>query len=359
MNGDRGARRSVGLVVTLLLTCSAAAAAELPRLNEARVRSTIDGKEQPIRLRPGAATAGTATAGAATKAQPTPLLVSLHSWSGDYTQDRSEWLHQAVERDWIYLQPNFRGVNQHPEACGSPLARQDILDAIQWTIEHYAVDESRIYLAGVSGGGHMTMLMAGYHPERFSAVSAWVGISDLAAWYRFHRKDGQPQRYAQMMAASCGGAPGDSLQVDEQYHARSPVHFLSQVGDLHVDLNAGVQDGKTGSVPIHHTLRAFNAIARGNGGGLVSDAEMDQLWRQDHLDHPRPEDVAADAHYGREIRLRRRAGHARVTIFDGGHEGLPSAACAWLATKSRPTRGPAAESPRSPDSAITGDARGK
>ena len=35
--------------------------------------------------------------------------------------------------------------------------------------------------------------------------------------------------------------------------------------------------------------------------------------------------------------LRRNAGPARVTIFDGGHEGLPHAACEWLSKQHRKT----------------------
>lgn len=303
------------------------AGADLPPLAEIRVTSTVDGSSQPSRL--WAPEVGDAAA---------PLLVSLHSWSGDYTQDRSEWQAQAVARNWIYLQPNFRGVNDHPEACGSALARQDILDAIAWVIQRHRVDTQRVYLAGVSGGGHMSLLMAARHPERFSAVSAWVGISDLEAWYQFHSRTGRPERYAQMIAASCGGAPGTSADVDQQYRERSSIHFLANAVGLPLDINAGVTDGKTGSVPIHHSLRAYNVVAGAGGHETIAEAEMDFLWEHGHLERPRASDDALDAAYERTILLRRQAGAARVTVFDGGHEGLPVSACRWLATQSRPTR---------------------
>ncbi|MCA9113056.1 MAG: prolyl oligopeptidase family serine peptidase, partial [Planctomycetaceae bacterium] len=185
------------IAVAFLAAASPTVAADPPSLSETRIVSTIDGIEQPVRYwAPDTATE-----------ESTPVLVSLHTWSSDYTQDRSEWYHEAFKRGWIYLQPNFRGANDHPEACGSPLARQDILDALDWAIAKYQVDPQRIYLSGVSGGGHMSLLMAARHPERFSAVSAWVGITDLTKWYEFHTKDGEPGRYAQMVAASCGGPP--------------------------------------------------------------------------------------------------------------------------------------------------------
>jgi poly(3-hydroxybutyrate) depolymerase len=318
------------LLWTLLAACAVADAVRaadesLPPLQLVTLPSTLDGAPQPVRY----------WAPAAAASEPTPLLVSLHSWSADGSQDRSEWHRQALARGWVYIQPNFRGVNNHPQACGSPLARQDILDAVDWARARYRIDPERIYLAGVSGGGHMTMQMAAYHPDRFSAASAWVGPTDLAEWYRFHSRDGRPARYAQMVAACCGGPPGASPEVDAEYRARSPVFHLHQVGDLRLDLNTGVQDGVTGSVPIHHTLRAFNAIAASRGEPVIPDAVMDELWREGRLGPAAGETPAADPLYGREILLRRSAGHSRVTVFDGTHEALPDAACEWLSGQRR------------------------
>ena len=319
----------VPLWITLLcwISVDAVRADELPKLTEIHVTSSIDGSRQPSLLwAPKAATS-----------KPAVLFINLHSWSGDYRQKNLGWQKKAVSWGWIYLHPNFRGVNKRPEACGSKLARRDILDAIDYVIANYKVDESRVYLAGSSGGGHMTMLMASYYPERFSAASAWVGISDLAAWYRFHLKDTKPQTYARMVLASIGGAPGASKQVDAEYQARSPIFHLHNVGKLPIELCAGVNDGHTGSVPIAHTLRAFNVIAKAGSCATVSQREIDELSQQRRLSKPQTSDRGVDPTYGREIKLRRRAGPARVTIFDGGHEGIPHAAVAWLAKHRRQT----------------------
>jgi poly(3-hydroxybutyrate) depolymerase len=312
------------VIVGLLLCATGLLAAELPPLVEIQVRSTLDGTEQPSLLWRPESTNGL-----------TPLFVFLHSWSGDYRQANDKWLRQAVERGWIYLHPNFRGINDHPEACGSKLARQDVLDAIDDVRRRHNVDENRVYLAGVSGGGHMAMLMAGHHPERFSAVSAWVGISDLADWHKFHTRDGSSSRYAQMIVACCGGPPGSSPAIDAEYRARSPLFHIHRVGSLPLDLNAGVHDGHTGSVPIHHTLRAFNAVAKAGGYPQITEQEMSQLWKVGALSHPAETDAASDSSYEKPILLRRYAGPARVTIFEGGHESLPGAACAWLAAQRR------------------------
>jgi len=302
-------------------------AAKRTSLIPIEVKSTLDQSLQPSLI----------WAPEAAKTTPTPLLVFLHSWSGTYKQNNAKWQKEAIKRGWIYLHPNFRGVNQQPEACGSQLARQDILDAIDYVIEHYQVDPSRIYLAGSSGGGHMTMLMAGHHPDRFSAASAWVGISDLADWYRFHVKDGKPQNYARMILKSLTEKPGVSSQVDAEYRDRSPLYWIGNATEVPLDLNAGVTDGQSGSVPFAHTLRAFNMLAEKNQTTPVSKAEMQQLWDHGKLKDPQSTDQATDETYGRDIHLRRNSGLARVTIFEGGHEGLPGPACEWLSKQSRDT----------------------
>ncbi len=332
-NAERflSAVRCVTTIVVILVAVDIARAApkqpDLP-LTEIRVRSTLDGSLQPslVWVPPSA------------RKEPRPLLVYLHSWSGNYKQNNSAWLQEAARRDWIFLHPDFRGRNDHPQACGSRFARQDILDAIDYVAAHYRVDSSRIYLAGTSGGGHMAMLMAGYHPERFSAVSAWVGISDLADWHRFHTRNGKPERYARMIEQCLGGPPGSSPEIDAEYKARSPLFHLHRVGELPVELCAGVRDGKTGSVPIQHTLKAFNVIAEAGKFATISPQEMDELWTAGRLKRPQASDLADDPHWPRQILLRRFAGSARVTIFDGGHEGLPAAAVAWLEQHRRETR---------------------
>lgn len=303
-------------------------AASIPPLDEIRIRSSADGTMQPSLYQAPDSANG----------EPTPMLVFLHSWSGDLRQNNLAWQTEAFRRGWIYLHPNFRGINKTPQACGSKLARQDILDAIDEMRSRYNVDTKRIYLAGTSGGGHMAMLMAAHHPDRFSAVSSWVGISDLASWYQFHVRDGEPQKYARMILASLEGPPGKSPQINLQYRDRSPIFHLRRAVDVPIDIYAGVNDGHTGSVPIRHSLDAFNVIATENGDEPITENEIGQLTNNRRLDSPRPSDQATDARLGLEIYLRRISRHARVTIFDGGHEAHPVPACQWLAEQSRATR---------------------
>jgi hypothetical protein len=169
--------------------------------------------------------------------------------------------------------------------------------------------------------------MVGCHPDLWAAASAWVGISDLAAWHELHADTG----YGEMLRRSCGGAPGDSESVDEQYRQRSPNTHLHGAVGVPLDLAAGVHDGHRGSVPIRHTLEAFNVIAAAVGAERISEEEIAQLSRPNgRLEQPRPDDQPDDPAFGRPIYLRRTAGRARVTIFEGGHEGIPQATVDWL-----------------------------
>lgn len=296
---------------------------EVPTTQTGETVSDLDGERQPL-LHWAPKTAAD---------EPTPMLVFLHSWSSDYQQDNSKWLRLCAERNWIWLHPNFRGVNQSPKACGSRYARQDVLDAITFARNRWNVDPQRIYLAGVSGGGHMALLMAGHHPQEFSAVSAWVGPTDLAEWHRFHTTNGEPQKYAVMIERSLGGAPGTSAGIDAEYRERSSVFHLQRVADLPVSIWAGVDDGHTGSVPIRHSLTAFNAIAGAHRDPLISETEMSELSTLKRLTSPLASDLERDQTLGKEILLRRCSGESMITIFDGGHESHPDVALEWLSLK--------------------------
>lgn len=144
---------------------------------------------------------------------------------------------------------------------GSELVQQNILEAVAWAKETYAVDEKRVYLTGTSGGGHMTLLMAAKYPEVWAAACAFVGISDLAAWHDKHADD----QYGDDTRACTGGGPGESEAIDAEYRERSPLTFLSSPKlaelDLPLDILAGVFDGHTGSVPIRQSIDAFNTVA--------------------------------------------------------------------------------------------------
>ena len=60
--------------------------------------------------------------------------------------------------------------------------KKDIQDAIDYVVQNENVDAENIFLLGLSGGGHMALLMAGKCPGYFKAIGAFVPITDLRAW---------------------------------------------------------------------------------------------------------------------------------------------------------------------------------
>lgn len=260
--------------------------------------------------------------------KPRPLLVGLHTWSGDYRQKTSiAYAQWCIEKDWVFIHPNFRGPNKSPEATGSELVVKDILSAVDYARDNAKVDPNRIYLVGASGGGYTALLMAGRASHIWAGVSAWVPISDLRAWYFECKEAGR--RYAGDIVKSCGGVPDANTAVDREYKSRSPITYLRNAVGLPLDINAGINDGHTGSVPVSHSLRAFNLAA----------AAEDRISEEDIRFFTEKAEVPAhlkaelsDPAYGKKAPLfRRSSGKARVTIFDGGHEIICEAALSWLA----------------------------
>jgi len=299
---------------------------------EVIIRSSLDTTEQPalFYVPPEALRRA--------PSRPTPLLVCLHSWSTTYK--KSEGLDDAIrgceQREWVFIAPNFRGPNNRPEACGSDLAVRDVLDAVAYAWQSAQVDDHRIYLMGGSGGGHMALVMAHRTPRVWAAVSSWVPITDLFAWHRQCKHAGRG--YYKMIEACCGGPPA-TPETDQQYRKRSPIFRLDRARGLPIDLNAGIQDGHQGSVPIDHTLNAFNVLAKANGQApqVLSEAEIREMTREAripaHLETERV-DEPGRAH---RVLFRRSAGPVRVTIFDGGHSGDVPTALKWLALQSKAT----------------------
>jgi len=262
-----------------------------------------------------------------------PLLVALHTWSSDYLQaggeaKYAEWCQRA---GWVFIHPNFRGPNKTPEALGSELAVADILSAVDYARDNAAIDESRIYCIGVSGGGHASLLMAGRAPELWAGVSAWCGISDIAAWHQ-QRSGTKQAGYAKHIEMSLGGAP-DSPARRADAARRSPNTWLPNAAGVNLDINHGVHDGRTGSVPFTHSLHAWNAVVeKKRPDAALSDEAVDTFYDSRKSPDPAP---AADPLYPQDQQpvFRRSADNTRVTIFEGGHEILHEAALNWLAAQ--------------------------
>ncbi len=260
-----------------------------------------------------------------------PLLVCFHTWSDNYLQAGGEakYAEWCLKNGWIFLHPNFRGPNSTPEAMGSDLAIADIRAAVEWAKSHAPVDVDRIYAVGASGGGHMAELVAGRLPDIWAGVSAWVGISDIAAW---HADTTAAKRggYATNIESALGGSPADSDQRRADAAHRSPLSWLENAKGVPLDINHGVDDGRSGSVPFTHSLRAFNKVAAESD--RIPEQELSD-WYADPQTLPRDEKLNDPLYCNNPPLYRKTSGNSRVTIFQGGHQIIHQAALNWLAAQ--------------------------
>lgn len=203
------------------------------------IKSSFDGSMQPSLLF------------RAEGSERRPLIVGLHTWSHNRTNQIQYLLKFAEEQNFNMLLPEFRGPNltSNPDgymACGSPAAKQDVKDAIDHVKATECIDASNVFLIGLSGGGHMAMLMAGFCPEYFRAVAAFAPISDLVRW-----RDEAPS-YAPHVDYCCRGSREEML-------ARSPVSYVDTVAKANLKIFHGRHDE---IVPFLQSVDFFNEMLK-------------------------------------------------------------------------------------------------
>lgn len=230
---------------------------------EILIKSTIDGTMQPS-LFYRASKSGR------------PLLVGLHTWSFDRFNQIQNMLPYAEELDFNLLLPEFRGPNlsSNPDAknaCGSLAARADIKDAIDYVIKNEGVDGDNVFLLGLSGGGHMALMMAGYCPEYFKAIGAFVPICDLARWAE------ENAGYRPHILACCGSK-------DEMLY-RSPISYVDKIATANLKIFHGKYDS---CVPVTQSMSLYDAVFKINprarvfldifDGGHEIDMKVAMYW---------------------------------------------------------------------------------
>lgn len=302
----------------LVIACAAVggaaalAAAPLPASFQMMKCPAADGRTQPALVRFSPA------------AEARPLIVVLHTWSAG-AANGGNYAGPAEEYDFHMIAPDFCGSNAvgNPLSMGSDTAVADIVAAVAWMKSKVKVDPERVYLLGGSGGGHMALLMAGRHPELWTAVSAWCPISDLAAWCRHHRGRG----YGKQIIDNLKGDPRTDPAAAREAAKRSPITCLAAAKTVPLDIATGIHDGHKGSVPVSQTLNAFNAVAADKD--RIPDADIELMTKEERAPAgPAPD---PDPGYGpRRIHFRRVSGNVRVTVFEGGHNILTGYGFAWL-----------------------------
>jgi pimeloyl-ACP methyl ester carboxylesterase len=122
--------------------------------------------------------------------QPVPLVVALHPWGGWAEQAMSAFYADSItERGWLLLAPEAKPYQYVPLL----VLQHRTMEMIDYVTANYAVDASRVYLIGVSGGGYRGIILAEKYPQRFAAVVDLKGPMDLERWY-WEDHSGSPTR---------------------------------------------------------------------------------------------------------------------------------------------------------------------
>jgi len=271
---------------------------------EVEIPSTLDGTPQKAYIYQ-------TTAG-----QPMPLVISLHTWSGDYKQ-RDELSELVQKENWNLIHPDFRGPNRTAQSCGSKFVIQDIDDAIGYAIENMPVDKSHIFVVGVSGGGHAACLSYLTTQYPVNTIFAWASVTDIEAWY--YQSRNRKSRYADDIFSVTRSA-NNQLNVKDA-RSRSPMWLpLPKDSKSTIHLFAGIHDGYTGSVPISQSLLFYNRLAAAGGdtNALVPESDIIALVARGKLTGPDPGTEIG----GRKVFLHKESILASITLFEGTHEML-------------------------------------
>lgn len=278
---------------------------------QAEIKSSVDGVLQKVWFYK------------TSKTSDQPLIISLHTWSGDYNQG-DPLAKEILLRDWNYIHPDFRGPNNNPDACGSRLVISDLQDAITFAVKQGNVDTTNVHIVGVSGGGYAALLAYMKINYPVKSFNAWVPISNLSDWY--WESKGRNAKYATDLEQV---AMKDGLMNWKELDSRSPIRLpfpgnKRKNASLHI--YAGVHDGYTGSVPISHSILFYNKIASalypGQQDKLVADNMLMELLARQLNPYANTKLTLS----GREIHLLKQFSNLSLTIFEGGHEMLVSPA---------------------------------
>ncbi len=181
-----------------------------------------------------------------------PLIVQVHggpesayvdAWTTTYTR----WTQLLAARGYVVFMPNYRGSTgrgvayakaDHKDMAGKEF--DDVLDGIDFLIEHGPVDAERVGIGGWSYGGYFSAWGATRHSPRFKAAVMGAGISN---WHSFMGTTDIPYEEAYVhWDLWCYDEPElcwDRSPVAHIRNAQTPTLVVHGASDLRVPVGQG------------------------------------------------------------------------------------------------------------------------
>lgn len=255
-----------------------------------------------------------------TTSKKQPLLVSLHTWNGDYSE-YDPLAELAAKKNINYIHPDFMGPNNRLQACCSSEVIEAIDKAIDYAISHADVDPSKIYITGASGGGYATLCMLMRSKHSIDKFSAWVPVTDLEAWY-YENIVRNGNFSHDILECTGSGTTIDSTSAAERSPLKWHPENTTNLNKAEIAIYTGIYDGVQGSVPITHSINFYNKLLHEkkvlDESLFINDSEKAFLL----------EKRAALDTFGkiadRKVLLKKESENIKILIFEGGHEMLYS-----------------------------------
>jgi len=236
---------------------------------------------------------------------------------------------EASKKNYNYIFPNFRGVNNHPKACCSEFVISDIDEAIDWALKNMNVDKKRIYIIGYSGGGYATLAMYMKSRHNIRSFSAWASISDIVAWYgeSLARKN----KYAGEILKCLGSDALDTIKAKE----RSPLFWTTPIKKRKkssLQIFAGIHDGYgyDKPVPISQSVNFYNKILSDFGerdtSKYANTEDLKLMLKTQSFPSQNTNLLIGD----KVIHYKRQSKNIMLTIFEGGHDILSKQALEYI-----------------------------
>ncbi len=175
-----------------------------------------------------------------TPGDPTPLVIGCHGMGGDAYSAIDGFASHTGPRGWILAAPHTHGERSGGEtSLAARAAQHDVIDLVQYCLDHYDIDSDRIYLSGGSMGGLQTSISAAKYPDLFAAAWEWMGPADLEViWYEI---DGSFlfQGLADDTVIECGGEP---TEQPFEYRRRSALEYAMNLRSVPFKIGHGRTD---------------------------------------------------------------------------------------------------------------------
>ena len=216
---------------------------------------------------------------------PVPLVVMLHGGTQDaVTFAAATGMNDLAERDTFLVaypeQPRSANPGQYWNWFNPRHQRRDagepslIAGITGQVMDDYAVDASRVYVAGFSAGGAMAAVMAAAYPDLYAAGGVHSGLAYAAA-------DNLRSAYAAMKHGPKPRSrpPAPTLPLIVFHGDRDATVAPDNAADLIDDALAGSTDLQLGGPPTGVTSRgqvpgghAYTRICYGSpGGGILAE----------------------------------------------------------------------------------------